>query len=69
MHTFEAKALEMIGDWNLRVKELEEKEAIRAAFREAILDELSRGKSAAITAERRILQSATSEVQRFLRVM
>ena len=67
MGKFEAKALEMIRDWDLQIKELQEKEAIQAIFRSAVSSELARRKAAAIKAERLILQSVRLEVKRLLR--
>jgi hypothetical protein len=67
MGRFEAKALEMIRDWDLQIKELQEKEAIQAIFRSAVSSELARRKAAAIKAERLILQSVRLEVKRLLR--
>ena len=67
MGKFEAKALEMIRDWDLQIKELQEKEAIQTMLRSAISSELAARKAAAIKAERLILQSVRFEVKRLLR--
>lgn len=67
MGKFEAKALEMIRDWDLQIKELQEKEAIQAMLRSAVSSELAARKAAAIKAERLILQSVRLEVKRLLR--
>jgi hypothetical protein len=67
MGNFEVKALEMIRDWDLQIKELQEKEAIQAMFRSAVASELVRRKVATIKAERLILQSVRLEVKRLLR--
>jgi hypothetical protein len=66
MEGFEAKALELIGDWDIRVKELRELEAAQAIFREAISLELAKRKLAMITAERLVLESVRAEVKRLL---
>jgi hypothetical protein len=67
MGNFEVKALEMIRDWDLQIKELQEKETIQAMFRSAVSSELARRKAATIKAERLILQSVRFEVKRLLR--
>ena len=67
MGRFEAKALEMIRDWDLQIKELQEKEAIQAIFRSAVSSQLAGREAAAIKAERLILQSVRLEVKRLLR--
>jgi hypothetical protein len=66
MDRFEAKALELIGDWDLRIKEIEEEEAAHAMFREAMLSKQAEQKLALSTAERLVLQSVRSEVKRLL---
>jgi len=66
MDRFEAKALELIGDWELRIKEIEEQEAAQALFRQAISNELAKRKLAMMAAERLVLQSVRSEVKRLL---
>jgi hypothetical protein len=67
MERFTDKALEMIGGWDLRIKELQEKEDIESMFRSAISSELTRRNAAAIRAERLVLQSVRAEVKRLLR--
>jgi hypothetical protein len=66
MEKFEAKALELIGDWDRRIEEIREEEAAKAMFREAISRELAKRKLAVITAERLVLQSVRSEIKRLL---
>jgi hypothetical protein len=54
-------------NWDLQIKELQEKEAIQAMLRSAVSSELAGRKAAAIKAERLILQSVRFEVKRLLR--